>query len=292
MTIQRVKLGFTLHRLHRPHWFALFAIMSVFNVPGLRAQQCTTQACSYCSVMASAAIAACGLQADPVCAENAYQQAQDCFAATNALPPDPPTPPPPPTNTPNACPVIFSETRPDSGPQPRLAARPEDESQATQCLKVELLDPVPDLVNNAGNAILVDSPSLSTGGTAVSGVAADGAARLVIRITGGFDGESLTLSIRPDDPTNVPNANNLPHPIGSLATVDGGTVSDSSLAVTLKNVCDRRSFWYMGSGPGRARGIISPLSLMASQLEEAARNHRRSKVSSSKRQTIPNVSQD
>lgn len=171
-----------------------------------------------------------------MCLESAYQQAQECFAATNALPPDPPTPPPPPTNTPNAYAQVFSETRPDSGPQPRLSAHPEDQSQASQCLKVELLDPVPDLVNNAGNAIVVDAPSLSTGGTAVSGVAADGAARLVIRISGGFDGQQLTLSIRAADPTTVDNTNNLPHPIGSLATVDGGTVSDSSLSVTLTNV--------------------------------------------------------
>jgi pimeloyl-ACP methyl ester carboxylesterase len=83
---------------------------------------------------------------------------------------------------------------------------------------VELIDPVPDLVNNAGTGLIANRESLATRGTVVQGVAADGAARVVLRISANFEGEHLKLLLRPD---GAGNPNNLPQPDGVLATTEG-----------------------------------------------------------------------
>jgi pimeloyl-ACP methyl ester carboxylesterase len=222
------------HTGYVPVLLALFAL-GLMQPGELGAQQCTTSACKYCSAIASAQFAACQILADLQCLVNAYQQAQDCFAGAGALPPDVPAPQPPPTTTPNGCPVIFAEAVPASGPQPRVAVRPAGQTPTQQCLKVELVDPLPNLINPAGNAIITKPKRLATGGTVVTGVAADSAARLIIRITGGADGEQLQLKVSSGD--NLQITNGLQQAYGSLATVGANAPTTSQqLTVTLKNV--------------------------------------------------------
>jgi len=61
---------------------------------------------------------------------------------------------------------------------------------------VDILDPLPTLQN--GNEIDTDSECLSVLGRLVTGIAADGAAQVVLRIRASQPGRSITLSLLND----------------------------------------------------------------------------------------------
>jgi hypothetical protein len=94
-----------------------------------------------------------------------------------------------------------------------------------------LVDPMPDLVNQAGTGVLQDPESLANGGAVAIGIAADGAARLVIRIYANSPGDHLTVALQGDGGANI---NGLPQPFGVLQTLlpIDGTVSGAQLTVT------------------------------------------------------------
>ncbi len=88
--------------------------------------------------------------------------------------------------------------------------------RATELLTVSMLDPVPDLVDASG--VITDPSMLSAKGRIVQGIAADGVARVVLRIAGTcVSGEelSLTLSSGPTDQ------------YGSLGTPGSGAMATS-----------------------------------------------------------------
>jgi hypothetical protein len=58
------------------------------------------------------------------------------------------------------------------------------------------LDPVPDLLS--GNDVTTDPESLATGGTPVTGIVADGVARVVLRFPARFAGEALRVTLLND----------------------------------------------------------------------------------------------
>ncbi len=84
---------------------------------------------------------------------------------------------------------------------------------------IDILDPVPDLQD--GNQILADPDSLATLGKLVIGIAADGAARVVLRIRAAEPGQSITLALLNDQGAVSTSA----IADGTLATLDGTPVS-------------------------------------------------------------------
>jgi len=80
---------------------------------------------------------------------------------------------------------------------------------------ITLLDPVPQLL--VGGSVATDPGLLSIGGAPVSGVAADSAARLVVRINANSIGEQLTLALLNDQGAVSGSAGE----DGELTTIDG-----------------------------------------------------------------------
>jgi pimeloyl-ACP methyl ester carboxylesterase len=89
----------------------------------------------------------------------------------------------------------------------------------------QTIDPVPDLV--AGSDILQDPESLATLGNPVTGISADGAARLVLRAPAANAGDIVTLTLYNDQFVQSSSAVD----DGTLATIDGATTS-SQIQVT------------------------------------------------------------
>lgn len=81
-------------------------------------------------------------------------------------------------------------------------------------VSVALLDPVPTLFVPTTSTITSDLNTLASGGTGVSAVAADGVAKLLVRVTGLVPGEQINVSIL--------NENGTPAP----ANGEDGTLSD------------------------------------------------------------------
>lgn len=90
-----------------------------------------------------------------------------------------------------------------------------------------VIDPVPDLLT--GNGILQDPESLATLGTPVMGVAADGAARVVLRVPASNVGDSVVLTLFND--STPPAESSSPASDGLLGTIDGSTTA-SQIQVT------------------------------------------------------------
>jgi pimeloyl-ACP methyl ester carboxylesterase len=90
---------------------------------------------------------------------------------------------------------------------------------------INTLDPVPELLS--GNGILTDPNSLATLGTPVTGIAADGVARVLLRIPALSVGEQLTLTLLDDQG----NPNPLAEGYAKLAAI-GGPVQPSPLQLT------------------------------------------------------------
>jgi pimeloyl-ACP methyl ester carboxylesterase len=84
---------------------------------------------------------------------------------------------------------------------------------------MDILDPIPELQN--GNQIFGDPDSLATLGAPVTGIAADGAARVVLRIRAVAPGQSITLSLLNDQGAVSSSA----AADGTLATIDGTPAS-------------------------------------------------------------------
>ena len=96
---------------------------------------------------------------------------------------------------------------------------------------MDILDPVPDL--QQGNQILSDPDSLATLGTPVTGIAADGAARVVLRIRAAQAGQSITLSLLNDQGGVSSSAT----ADGTLATTNG-TPAAGQLQLTAVNTLE------------------------------------------------------
>lgn len=89
---------------------------------------------------------------------------------------------------------------------------------------VTLLDPVPSLLT--GPRVACDSALLSSAGAQVVGVAADGTAQIVLRITGNLPGEQLDLSFTDGDGDAAVDGGFLPDPLScSSATALAPTTS-------------------------------------------------------------------
>jgi pimeloyl-ACP methyl ester carboxylesterase len=80
---------------------------------------------------------------------------------------------------------------------------------------INILDPVPDLQD--GNQIIADPECLAVLGTPVTGIAADGAARVVLRIRASQPGQSITLYLLNDQGAVSSSAT----ADGTLATIQG-----------------------------------------------------------------------
>ena len=81
-----------------------------------------------------------------------------------------------------------------------------------------ILDPVPDLLN--GNQVSTDPQLLAAAGRPVTGVAADSAARLALRLSSNTNGDQLQLALLNDlgQPSNSPVAD------GTLTSINGQVV--------------------------------------------------------------------
>ena len=177
---------------------------------------------------------ACTLEAlnGSACVSEYLPIRDSCLAVAQSLPPSPPAPPPVPPPPIGLCSSVMTANLEVPKWVERLKfARYLYQSSGgssgygTSSPCVVLIDPVPDLVNQAGNGIVTDPERLAAGGVAVSGITADGAARLVIRIYASFAGERFTLALQSGDPPGSggqSNPNNLPNPYGLLDTAAGG----------------------------------------------------------------------
>jgi len=97
-----------------------------------------------------------------------------------------------------------------------------------------LVDPIPDLINEAGTDVTTDPVLLAAGGTVVTGSATDAASRLLIRIYANSPGDQLTVTLSGD---GQENSNGLPQPFGYLETVlpVDGMMSGSQVTATAVN---------------------------------------------------------
>lgn len=188
-------------------------------------QTCANSACQACSAAYANALVGCALSGGS-CA-SAYGWYQACLAAAGALPI--PTPAPPSPSTPCSSGGGL-EARPARGSQRKNSLSPRDQSSQVPC--VWLIDPVADLIDPNGIEVIQDPERLAIGGTPVTGIAADGAARLVVLLYANSPGDQLTVTLTPAD--SVQNQNDLPQPIGTLQTIlaSDGTQSGTLVTVT------------------------------------------------------------
>jgi pimeloyl-ACP methyl ester carboxylesterase len=196
---------------------SMVVLLSVGLAPVLCAQECANEACRICVAAAVGGAAGCAFSGQGGdCLAKVEQQYQSCLAKSNAIPPAPPPPP--------SIPCGFGQDQSlDRGARPR--------GVLPTCPEWVLLDPVPDLVNEAGTGVVQDAHSLATLGREIEAIASDGAARLVIRIKANFAGEQMTLDLQDD---GVPNQNGLESPFGVLESilVSDGMQSGSKITVT------------------------------------------------------------
>lgn len=97
-----------------------------------------------------------------------------------------------------------------------------NQSSSNQIPCITFVDPVPNLVNSDGTDLVIDANLLATQGTVVTGIAAEGAARLIILIPAELDGERFTVPLKPD---NTENTRNVQHPYGLLDTIPSRAAS-------------------------------------------------------------------
>ncbi len=154
--------------------------------------------------------------------------AQTCTADTNSLSPPPPPPPSPPTPCSGGGGL---EARPGPGPR---NSRPRNLGNQSLVPCVELVDPISGLINEAGTDVTTDPVLLATGGTVVTGTAADAASRLLIRIYANSPGDQLTVILGGD---GQGDPNGLPQPFGYVQTLlpGDGMISGSQVTVTSVN---------------------------------------------------------
>jgi pimeloyl-ACP methyl ester carboxylesterase len=209
------------HRLRVPS-VILFLVILGSTRSHLMAQN--TSASQACGAIA-AGFLGCALAENPTDCAWLEGLAQTCTADTNSL--QPPNPPPPSPSTPCSSGGGL-EARPGRGSR---SSSPRSLGNQSLVPCVEFVDPIPDLVNAAGTDVVADPIRLSAGGRVVTGIAADAASRVVIRIYANSPGDQLTVTLEGD---GGGNPNNLPQPYGYLKTLlpaDGG-VSGATLNVT------------------------------------------------------------
>lgn len=154
-------------------------------------------ACSTCQAKAFTDIWLCNAwmpadgPTDPyyqACVQRANDNYAACVANLGPAPPQRPPDAPAPAGNPCSPPVPMVRKGPNS------PVRRRDTSAPAAC--IQILDPVPDLQD--GNEITTDVQTLATAGTPVTGIAADSAARVVLRIWANAVGDSLTLTLLND----------------------------------------------------------------------------------------------
>lgn len=205
------------------HRFRVLSVMLLLVAlgciePHVKAQN--TSASQACSAIA-AGFLGCTLADNPVDCAWLEGLAQTCTADTNSLPPPPPPPPSPSTPCSQS---ILPEARPAAQSNSKALVAPRDQSSQIPC--VVAVDPVPDLVSEGGSGVIQDPQTLATLGTVVTGIAADSAARIVLRVYANSPGDKLTVSVQAAD--------NLGPPFGTLQTIlpADGNSSGSQVTVT------------------------------------------------------------
>lgn len=183
---------------------------------------CTSAPCQYCSTVAASALLGCALSQNECFWVNSWLD--NCLATGGSLPEPTPAPPEPL----DSCSVnppaeIKARLRPSAGVLKPTTTDPS--------CRITLIDPVPDLVNTSGTGVETVPESLATRGTIVTGIAADSAARLVIRIYANSRGDRLRVRLKDLGGANL---NALPHPIGQLQTLlpEDGSASGQEVTVT------------------------------------------------------------
>ena len=203
---------------------ALLLLSDISSI--LLAQTCANSACQACNAAYANALLGCALSGGGGCAW-VYGWYQGCLASASTLPT--PTPAPPSAPTPCSTGGGGLEARPRSQERSSKQRTMGGGTSSVPC--AVLVDPISDLINEAGTDVTNDPVLLATEGTVVTGTAADAASRLLIRIYANSPGDQLTVTLSGD---GQGNPNGLPQPFGYVQTLlpgDGG-VSGSQLTLT------------------------------------------------------------
>ena len=220
------------NRPRRPVLFlAIAPCLFLLGTPSsLSAQSCTLNtttscdatinpgACGRCVGNALVDIMACDITG--IC--NPDQICEDYNLCLASMPPTPPSAPTPPSSPPLVCgpQVEVRNPVPLSRRLGTLSATPL--AAASGSCEIKFVDPVPDL--QSGNEIKQDPGVLGVLGRSVSAIAADGAARVVLRIGTG-NASDVTLTLLDESGVTRP-----PEMLGSLSSV-GGAENSSSVNV-------------------------------------------------------------
>ncbi len=105
-------------------------------------------------------------------------------------------------------------------------------------VQMQLVDPIPDLLD--GPSVTSDTSLLSSQGTIVNGIAADGVAQLLIRIAGAPPNETLSLSLAQD---------------GGLANIGGSSTFQPTIPVTADSAGNAFALYQAPLDFARAGGI-------------------------------------
>lgn len=154
---------------------------------------------------------------------NIYELFYDCMSTMPPASPPPPPPSGPPSDEPDVC-VEGWPGQAQAGSSLR-AAQPLDGSSSGY---IKFLDPVPDLQTEDGKDVTDNKDILGTMGTPVKAVAADSAARVVLRIPACRVNQKLTLTLLKD-----PNGT-LATPTDQVGTVSALGASENRLDLEVK----------------------------------------------------------
>ena len=160
--------------------------------------------CDYCAAVEVALLAACAFGCDRGAI---YEWYAECMSE---MPPPPPLPPTPITQT-GVCEEVQGGIRPLVSP-------------GSAC-GITLVDPVPALLNGNRLVAATETAKLATLGRPVKAVAADSAARVVLRIPANTANQNLTVSLLEDNLAGRPASE-----VGMLCSV-GGTENLGTLPV-------------------------------------------------------------
>jgi len=213
---------------------ALAALLVLCCPSSLLAQDsCSTSInpayCDNCYIDAGVMAIACALTGN--CTLNdVYAFLDNCLANT------PPPFPPPPTPAPGSglsCGAEPGVVRAGGLALAQRRLRPESNSSSSSC-GITFLDPVPELQD--GDGIVTNPNVLASYGTSVSAAAADGAARVVLRMSAAQAGDSVVVTLL-DENGNPPQtpAGGGPTPaqqLGTLSSIGGSENQATPLTVT------------------------------------------------------------
>ena len=204
--------------------FSMIAIVLSFGTMSSVLLAQNTISFQYCNAIAAGGALGCALGENPIDCTWLQGIYDACIANATALA----TPTPPPPSPPTPCTIgIQPEARPAPGSRSKGGMSPRDQSSSVPC--IVLVDPVIELQNQTHTDIVQDPQTLATLGTVVTGVAADSAARVVVRIYANSPGDQLTVNLA------APPNDMLGPPFGTLRTIlpaDGGQSNPSQVTVT------------------------------------------------------------